>query len=84
MSPDTDRIAVPTNGKRPHPMPQPATPVPVATEPAPAPAPAPATASYTPTQLAVGFAILAAVIALLAGSLRRRTRAGRRGLFGRR
>ncbi len=80
MSPDTDRIAVPTNGKRPHPTLQPAAPVPLAPE----PPPAGATAPFTPTQLAVGFGILAAVIALLAGSLRRRGRAGRRGPLGRR
>lgn len=85
MSPDADRIAVPTNGKRPHPAPEPVA--------APAAAPGAATerpstpaamAPFTPTQLAVGFGILAAVIALLAGSLRRRSRAGGRGRFGRR
>lgn len=80
MSPDTDRIAVPTNGKRPHPAPKPAVPPPAAG----CPAPAPIVAPFTPTQLAVGFGILAAVIALIAGSLRRRSRAGRRGPFGRR
>ena len=83
MSPDTDRIAVPTNGKRPHPAPRPAAPAPASATPAPPP-PVGATAPFTPTQLAVGFGILAAVLALLAGSLRRRSRAGRPGPFGRR
>jgi hypothetical protein len=81
MSPDTDRIAVPTNGRGPHPVPdQPAPPDP----PAAGRAAAPATAPFTPTQLAVGFGILAAVVALVARSLRRRGRAERRGPFGRR
>ncbi|HEX7950697.1 MAG TPA: hypothetical protein VF494_10140 [Candidatus Limnocylindrales bacterium] len=79
MSPDTNRIAVPTNGKRPHPAPKPATP-PVAGEALPAPVIAP----FTPTQLAVGFGILAAAIAVVARSLRRRSRSGRHGPFGRR
>ena len=81
MSPDTDRIAVPTNGKRPHPVAAPSAPTPDAPVPVPA---VPATTPFTPTQLAVGFGILAAILALLAGSLRRRPRAGRRGPFGRR
>ncbi len=78
MSPETDRIAVPTNGKRPHPMPEPADP-----DSSERPMPA-TTAPFTPTQLAVGFGILAAVVALVARSLRRRGRSGRRGPFGRR
>lgn len=81
MSPDADRIAVPTNGKHPHPLPQPAASSQPAADVRP---PTPPTAPFSPTQLAVGFGILAAVVALLAGSLRRRTRAGRRGPFGRR
>jgi hypothetical protein len=80
MSPDTDRIIVPTNGKRPHPLPQAAAPEPAAPESLTV---AP-TSPFTPTQLAVGFGILAAVLALVVGSLRRRGRAGRRGPFGRR
>jgi hypothetical protein len=80
MSPDIDRIAVPTNGHRPQPVPEAAAvAAPASGEPA---RPTP-TAPFTPTQLAVGFGILAAIIALLAGSLRRRSRAGRRGPFGR-
>jgi hypothetical protein len=79
MSPDADRIAVPTNGKRPHPVPEPSAPAPAAPEPPTAPAVAP----FTPTQLAVGFGILAAGVALLVGALRRRG-GRRRGPFGRR
>ena len=78
MSQDTDRIVVPTNGKRPHPAPKPAA------APSGAPSPAPVVAPFTPTQLAVGFGILAAVVALVAGNLRRRSRAGQRRRFGRR
>ena len=81
MNPDTDRIAVPTNGKRPHPLPRPVDVAPDPDEPPTAPA---ATAPFTPMQLAVGFGILAALIALAVGSLRRRSRTGRRGPFGRR
>ena len=78
MSPDTDRIVAPTNGKHPAPRPEPK-PAPPAGPPA-----QPATAPFTPTQLAVGFGILAALIALIVGSLRRRSHPGRRGPFGRR
>ena len=78
MSPETDRIAVPTNGKHPQPRPEPAPPH------APELETAAPTAPFTPTQLAVGFGILAAVLALIAGSLRRRGRAHRRWPFGRR
>lgn len=77
MSPETDRIAVPTNGR--HPLPQPVAAPAVPDAPIP-----PATAPFTPTQLAVGFGILAAVVALVAGRLLRRGRTGRRGPFGRR
>jgi hypothetical protein len=80
VSPDKDRIAVPTNGKHPAP-PQPAEPALADATERPAP---PATTPFSPTQLAVGFGILAAVIAVVAGSLRRRGRSGRRGPFGRR
>ena len=79
MSPDTDRIAVPTNGKRPHPLPPAQSPPPVADPPL-----ATGSIPFTPTQLAVGFGILAALVALVVGSLRRRSRSGRRGPLGRR
>ena len=84
MSPDTDRIAVPTNGRGPHPAPEPAPAMPAPARPVvPEPSPGPAV-PFTPTQLAVGFGILAAVVALLARGLRRRGRAGRRGPLGHR
>ena len=75
MSPDTDRIPVPTNGKGPHPLhgPPPDIPAPEAT-----------TVVFTPTQLAVGFGILASLVLLLVGRMRRRGRPGPRGRFGRR
>jgi hypothetical protein len=75
MSHETDRIAVPTNGKRPH-------PVPAAPPLTPEPPPSQPMAAFTPTQLAVGFGIVAAIVALVAGSLRRRGRGRRRGPFG--
>lgn len=75
MSPETDRIPVPTNGQRPNS---------VADEPAPDPSAAnPATVAFTPTQLAVGFGILASLVLFVAGRMRRRGRSGR-GRFGRR
>ncbi|HEY6013916.1 MAG TPA: hypothetical protein VIU37_07910 [Candidatus Limnocylindrales bacterium] len=80
MSPEGDRIAVPTNGKHPHPVPGPEASAPV-TPPAP---PATVAGPFTPTQLAVGFGILAAALTLLVGGLRRRSRASRPGRFGRR
>jgi len=77
MSPETDRIAVPTNGKGPHPV-----------EPAPAPVepdePVPPTATFTPTQLAVGFGILASLVLLVVRQARQRGRSDARGPFGRR
>ena len=76
MSSETDRIAVPTNGKGPHPIP--------AAEPPAEPAdPTPATVTFTPTQLAVGFGILASLVLLVVRQARRRGRSGR-GPFGRR
>ncbi len=76
MSQAPDRIPVATNGKGPHPA-----------EPAPqddaAETPTPSTVAFTPTQLAVGFGIIASLVLLVAGRMRRnRSRAG--GLFGRR
>jgi hypothetical protein len=76
MSPETERVPVPTNGKGPHAIEEP---------PAEAEAPHPdqPTAAFTPTQLAVGFGIVASLILLGARRMRRRGRSGR-GLFGRR
>jgi hypothetical protein len=77
MSPETDRVPVPTNGKGPHQVEEPASP----TDGLP---PDQAAVAFTPTQLAVGFGILASLILLLAGRMRRRGRSGSRGPFGRR
>ena len=77
MSPDADRIAVPTNGRGPHPVQGPAT----AQE---APSGGPSGGSpggpsdlemslaFSPKQVAVGFGILASLLLLLAGRARRR------------
>ena len=81
MTHETDRIPVPINGKGPRP------------DQAPVPAPGPAadddrptatTVVFTPTQLAVGFGIIASLIVLLVGRMRRRGRSGSRGRLGRR
>jgi hypothetical protein len=75
MSQARDRIPVPTNGKGPHPTER--------RQVADVEAAAPATAVFTPTQLAVGFGILASLVLLVAGRLRRRNRSRSGGLFGR-
>ena len=78
MSPDTDRIAVPTNGRGPHPVAAPA-------EEATAPAGADAVQlssgtdmsnAVSPKQLAVGLGILASLVLLVAGRARRRRSGG--------
>ena len=77
MSQETDRIAVPTNGKGPHPVEA----APPPDEPA---EPTPPTVTFTPTQLAVGFGILASLVLLVVRQARRRGRLDGRGPFGRR
>ena len=77
MSPATNRIPVPTNGKDPHRVEEPAPPT-------DSPPLDQATVAFTPTQLAVGFGILASLVLLLARRIRRRGRSGSRGPFGRR
>jgi hypothetical protein len=70
MTRDLDRVPVPTNGKGPHHV----------DEPAPA-APLPSdelSVTFTPTQIAVGFGIVASLLLLVARQLRRRGRRGRR------
>ena len=76
MSPETEKVPVPTNGKGPHALAGPVTEA----EP---PAPEQLTVAFTPTQLAVGFGIVASLILLAARRMRRRGSSGR-GLFGRR
>ena len=79
MSPDADRIAVPTNGRGPHP------PGPAATPPDPSGTPAPTSGvpsdeelatAFSPKQLAVGFGIVASLVLVLAGWARRRRSGG--------
>jgi len=74
MSPDTDRIAVPTNGRGPHPV---AAPVEEATPTDPAdavqlPSGIDLSNAVSPKQLAVGLGIVASVVLLLAERARRR------------
>jgi hypothetical protein len=78
MSQAPDRVPVPTNGKGPPVETQPAT------DDAETEATALATAAFTPTQLAVGFGILASLVLLAARRMRRRNRSRSGGLFGRR
>ena len=83
MSPDTDRIAVPTNGRKPNPA-----PVPARTRPSRAAveldgshddddavdtSEAALSVAFTPKQLAIGFGILASLVLLAAGAARRRS-----------
>jgi hypothetical protein len=81
MSSETDRIVVPTNGKGPHRVPAAEPPEEPPQEPADA---APPTVTFTPTQLAVGFGILASLVLLVVRQARRRGRPDARGPFGRR
>jgi len=81
LSTEPDRIAVPTNGRRPH-------PVTTSTEPAvgsgsesgveetaAVPSDADLASAVSPKQLAVGFGVVASILLLVAGRvLRRRTR----------
>jgi hypothetical protein len=92
MSPETDRIPVPTNGKGPHPVKglhpvngpvhDPA-PVPGPAEPTERTDPAETTIVFTPTQLAVGFGIIASLVLLLVRRMRGSRRSRSRGPFGR-
>jgi hypothetical protein len=76
MSQAPDRIPVPTNGKGPHPVEPPVPPEGETSQ--------PATVAFTPTQLAVGFGILASLVLFAVGRMRRRNRSRSGGLFGRR
>ena len=78
MSADSDRIAVPTNGKRPHALTIETEPEPSKADraselfPSAAPTSADLAGAMSPRQLAVGFAILASLGALLAARVLRR------------
>jgi hypothetical protein len=79
MSPDPDRIAVPTNGRRPHAVttlatePEPAAETPSAESAAAGvPSDAELATALSPKQLAVGFGVVASIVLLVAGRLLRR------------
>jgi len=71
MSSDLDRVPVPTNGKGPR-------HVDVESAPPDQAAPDELTVTFTPTQIAVGFGIIASLVLLGVRQLRRRGRRGRR------
>jgi hypothetical protein len=76
MSQEIDRIPVPTNGKGPHP----GEAIPLADD---EPDTEPVTSVvFTPTQLAVGFGIIASLVLFGISRLRRRNRSRSRGPFG--
>jgi hypothetical protein len=69
MTGEPERIKVPTNGKGPDHI----------DEPSPEPSsPGDLTVAFTPTQIAVGFGIVASLVLLAARQFRRRGRRGRR------
>ncbi|MEX1169843.1 MAG: hypothetical protein WEE50_06855 [Chloroflexota bacterium] len=70
MTTEPERIKVPTNGKGPHHVDEPSTPDPSPSD--------ELTVAFTPTQIAVGFGIVASLVLLLARQLRRSGRRGRR------
>ena len=81
MSQDTDRIPVPTNGRGPHPAPAPLAAAGPAEPPA-APSELELSVAFTPKQIAVGFGILASLLLLLAGLVRRHASGGAGGRDG--
>lgn len=70
MTNELERIPVPTNGKGPHPAAE--------SPPPDEPQPTELTVGFTPTQIAVGFGIVASLVVLGARYLRGRGRRGRR------
>jgi hypothetical protein len=70
MTRDLDRVPVPTNGKGPRPVDEPKQLLPSPSE--------ELSVTFTPTQIAVGFGIVASLLLLAARQLRRRGRRGRR------
>lgn len=73
MSPDPDRISVPTNGRGPHPVPDPA---PQSAPPSESfsggPTKEEMSVAFSPKQAAIGFGILASLLLLVVGRARRR------------
>jgi hypothetical protein len=75
MSPDVDRVPVPTNGRGPHPVAGDAPPPPVADGPTSAtgaPSDEDLATAFSPKQVAIGFGIVASLVLLAAGWARRR------------
>ncbi len=75
MSPDTDRIAVPTNGHRPTALTTPLAPLrgepPTADPPSDDTSNAALSVAFTPKQAAIGFGIVASLLVLVAGRVLR-------------
>jgi len=69
MSPEPDRIAVPTNGRGPRPVPDPIVPP---EESFGRPSAEEMSVAFSPKQVAIGFGILASLLLLVAGRARRR------------
>jgi hypothetical protein len=81
MSTEPDRIAVPTNGRRPHPVATPSEPAAgsaataTTEETGAVPTDAELASAVSPKQLAVGFGVVASLLLIVAGRvLRRRSR----------
>jgi len=70
MSADPDRIAVPTNGRRPHAVPDSSPPPPRASSGGLSEVEMPV--AFSQKQVAIGFGIVASLLLLLAGRARRR------------
>jgi hypothetical protein len=70
LSQETERIPVPTNGKGPHPVHETAVPLDEGDD-------VVQTVTFTPAQLAVGFGIIASLILVLVGRMRRNRRRNR-------
>ena len=76
MTHDTDRIAVPTNGRKPHSGAAPLAPLrgePPTAESAPGTSDEELSVAFSPKQVAIGFGILASLVLLIAGAARRRS-----------
>jgi hypothetical protein len=73
MSEDTDRIAVPTNGRRPKAVPAADGSAATREPPALGTSDEELSVAFTPKQLAVGFGILASLVLIVAGRMRRRS-----------
>ena len=71
MSPESDRIAVPTNGKGPHPIDDSTAAPQTGPTAAGAPSEEEMSVAFTPKQLAIGFGVIASLVLLIVGWARR-------------